>query len=255
MRVIDISDWEHLERVLRVDYANSKFIFRGVPSTEHKLLPKVGRPVNGVERYRLNRERGLLARFKQFAALHLQQIPNSEWDWLALAQHHGLPTRLLDWTFSPLIAAWFAIGSRFRDIPFARGTRQTKPQYAAAIYSVEMPPWVDISKNADPFAIKQLVSFLPTHVSRRITAQNGVFTVHHQPDKEWTASRMSILSLDFEEPTWREATKALMRFGVHRYSVFPDLDGLTGHLGMLYARGFNLTYGKAARLTPAEESG
>jgi hypothetical protein len=250
MKTIQISNWEHLEKALRVQYSRSDLIFRGVPNIDFKLQPKVGRRIEGIRRYRLALELGLFARYKQFAALHLAQIPSSDWDWLAQAQHHGLPTRLLDWTFSPLVATWFALSSRFKDIPRQRAS-QPPPERPAAVYVTKMPPWVDVKMASDPFEVGEVVSFLPTHVSRRITAQSGVFTVHPWPNTDWDDPGVSVLSLDFDESTWREATKALMRFGVHRYSIFPDLEGLTGHLAMLYARGFNLTYGEAAKLMPA----
>jgi hypothetical protein len=250
--VIEVSNWEHIERLLRTEYSSSKLIFRGVPDIDFKLRPNVGRVVAGVPRYRLDRERGLVARFKQYAMPHLTQIPTSEWDWLALAQHHGLPTRLLDWTFSPLVAVWFALSGRFKDVVRTPAC-QPKPPRPAAVYVREMPRWVDVDKAPNPFKIKEVVSFLPTHVSRRITAQSGIFTTHFRPDSDWNDPGISLLSLDFDETTWREATKVLMRFGVHQYAVFPDLQGLTSHLTMLYSRGFSVTFGEAARLAAGDE--
>jgi type I restriction enzyme M protein len=50
----------------------------------------------------------MLEKFKREAIPYLTIKPNDDWDWLALAQHHGLPTRLLDWTQNPLVAVGIA---------------------------------------------------------------------------------------------------------------------------------------------------
>jgi hypothetical protein len=107
---VRVMSWTDLQGELYADSWNeslgrfrSTFAFRGVPSTAYSLQTGLARLGGGVE----DLERHMLRNFRKYA--QRKAVPqDSIWNWLAVAQHHGLPTRLLDWTYSPYVALHFA---------------------------------------------------------------------------------------------------------------------------------------------------
>ena len=87
------------------------WIFRGQRSASWGLVPglyRQWRDGSTEQAHHHQLEERLLFRFKLEARPYLTIEPDNDWEWLALAQHHGLPTRFLDWTRSPLVALYFA---------------------------------------------------------------------------------------------------------------------------------------------------
>lgn len=160
-----ITTFNELDKWL-YQYRNKRLIlFRGQDCDE-PLLPRIAR-FKGIKNFS-QKEKYILEEFKSLTLLYRKYEPKTEWDFLALGQHHGLATRLLDWTANPLIALWFAL----------KGKDSQKNGGFIWAFNVPQQDIIRSSEKSSPFDIGRTKIFRPNHISPRITAQQGWFTAH-----------------------------------------------------------------------------
>ena len=205
-----VENWESLHAELG-KMSDTAWIFRGVSSPLHYPIPSIGREsIYGP--YKRAQEERLFEEFKHRAIALVRDAGLDDWNWLAYAQHVGVPTRLLDWTTSPLIAAFFAL--------------QGDADSDRAIYAVKYSRFIHEVERVghSPFDNSVEGRFTAPLVFDRIRAQRGLFTVHPDPTKIFYRNGMRILVI--RRASVDKLRKRLFKYGIDHFHVYPDAEGL-----------------------------
>lgn len=200
-----------------------QWIFRG--QRQHwPLRPSAGRS----DRYEAARE---LQLFNEFQRLAQPLISNSMlldyWDWLFIAQHHGLPTRLLDWTTNPLVAAYFAC------LPTPNGKRRGE---IIAVRVSDIGLLSSTDRDQGPFGIQKASFVYPSAVAPRILSQRGLFSIHPDPSRNWIL-RNKTVRFEIEAEDKERFLGYLYGIGVDAAMVMADVDGLATNLRWRFETG------------------
>jgi hypothetical protein len=203
---------------LEGEFDSDDFLFRGQPD-DSDLIPKLARlSLPDV----LATERQLLSDFRREALPYIDRPVTDPWEWLAVAQHHGLPTRLLDWTTNPLVALWFAV------------CEEPRNSKRGVVWAFKTSPDQYVQADENPFNALGTRIFRPNHITRRIIVQSGWFTCHRHlyaenrfiPLNRNKTYKESIRKLYIDPAYFHRFRWELDRCGINYGSMFPDLEGL-----------------------------
>lgn len=188
-------------------------VYHGATSVDHALLTSLDR-LGGTDppHSKSDLEEHILRNFARYSRPYLRSMPVNEWELLVIAQHHGVPTRLLDWSYSPLVGAHFA-------------TRSAVPGKACAVWRLE---WQEIHR---AYGIKPLALRIEDIQNLEVLERKGEFTV-------WDLFRHRGANFSFliEPPSLNErifaqaATFTICTDTSRSYEAFLADEGLIGTL-------------------------
>jgi hypothetical protein len=230
----------------------SPFAFRGASSAEHTLSSSLVRLARGhADAQRL--ELALLRNFRKYAH---GEVPRQDsiWDWLALGQHRGLPTRLLDWTYSPLVALHFATDDpETFDVDgvvwcvnfieankrLPRRLRRILEDEGSDTFTVEMLNAFKTLREYDALRREPFVVFMePPALDRRILNQLALFSLMSSATAgldDWLEAHPQLCrKVRIPAAIKWEIRDKLDQANVNERVLFPGLDGLSRWLARYY---------------------
>ncbi|OBQ67807.1 FRG domain-containing protein [Mesorhizobium erdmanii] len=226
---------------------------RGLPIRKGQIITASGSEVTG-----LNPER-MLAEFRRQARPFLERPLTNEFEWMFLAQHHGLPTRLLDWSTNALVALYFAVasvpasaesgdgddacqefldpsGNEYRDDGFA--VYVIDPGEINALVCQISDPidiaseperWAHYLQPTDNPGAYFPICVVSPHISSRIRSQSGVFTLHGSnihPLDWYDVIRPGITKVFIPYASTKNVLSGLHKVGVTKSFIYPGLDSI-----------------------------
>ena len=253
---IQVNTWNELQDALYFGSWNdqlrrfrSSYVYRGIENKEYQLTTTLNRLGES------HLEKHLLRNFRKYSQKELKSEYTSVWNWLALAQHHGLPTRLLDWTYSPYVALHFATAdfTKYHQDGMIWGVNYVDSkaylpdqlsliieEEGSHIFTAEMLERVagnlpDLGKlKKDDYAI----FFEPPSIDDRIVNQYAVFSMMSNPNiiiSDWLEGRkvQHFKIIIPAELKW-EIRDKLDQSNINERVLFPGLDGLATWLKRHY---------------------
>ena len=232
-------------------------VYRGASDASRPLLTSLDR-LGGIQppHSKVELEEHILRNFIRYSRPHLDQArPHDEWELLVAAQHHGVPTRLLDWTYSPLVAAFFATRPVSNGaeadravwrLDWQRVHRHFKlPPLALLIEDLDRAfgdgeqssPFRVFSRRTDPFACM----IEPPSLDNRIVAQAATFTFMSARNQSFDAflaqQGLADTLTRFVIPASEVGRfrDQLDLVGIDERRLFPDLDGVATAIQRYYA--------------------
>lgn len=252
------NDWPHLQQLLfqhsfdtRISRFRSGFVYRGLSDKSYELKTSLMR----LEGDYVTLERHLLRNFRKYAQRNV--VPgDSVWNWLAVAQHHGLPTRLLDWTYSPYAALHFATANLLKFntdgviwcVNYVKST-QFLPQLIKEPLLDEggnvftpsiLDPVCNSLRQLDSLQDKTFALFLePPSLDDRIVNQHALFSLMSDPTalfNQWLEQHQKFFFRIIIPATLKwEIRDKLDQANITERVLFPGLDGLSTWLKRHYS--------------------
>jgi hypothetical protein len=220
--------------------AGSGCIFRG-QSKPWPLLPKAGRKQytlkRAPQRQTSNNQPDDLELFFQWrsqAIAYLPELPNNDFECLALAQHYGLATRLLDWSANPLVALYFACESE----PHKKADGIVYCFFPSSCIVLDTPSKVYLQSGNNSTIIcgfsdvHEVAQLTPRPFDRRVLMQSSCFTYHPVPNKSIPCAKNIFKGVEFNRvivsaSSKDEVLEYLSAVGISRKTLFPGLEGLS----------------------------
>ncbi|WP_159523355.1 FRG domain-containing protein [Sunxiuqinia indica] len=253
-----VQSWEELcEEVYhdswkpRLSRYRSDYAFRGLSDASYELKNSFLRNC-GV---RSELEYHLLRNFRKYSISKDAQLSASFWRSLVMAQHHGLPTRLLDWTYSPFVAMHFATSNTEKfdidgviwKVDFVKANKLVSEPLNQLLcdekcnaFTVEMleENIVSLSDFDKKLGKDQVIFFEPPSLDQRIVNQYAFFSVMTQPTTtldEWLVKHPGLYRRIIipKELKW-EVRDKLDQANITERVLFPGLDGLARWLKRHY---------------------
>lgn len=234
-------------------------VYRGISDKDYQLFPGIGRKLaEGKDKKEIIVfESEMLTEFSE--KIVSVENYNNYTDLAILAQHYGMPTRLLDWTGNPLVALYFSIKRNpnkdaavyMADIssvskantnfdystfvyqsgsPISNEMIRQIPEFAQLPYNEKI--WIFFENIQSRFKNNNFIVINPKAKTQRVIAQDSIFVLHVDPFIPFDKHIVKKVVID--KKLKNDFGRYLNRLGFHDFSMFPDCDGLCSYLKNKY---------------------